>query len=96
MAPWNVDPSPFLILEQDPDTESESGFMQAEWYPALRRGDTPGFLLEYHDGSVGEYWETYAVSIEDATEAFIDYLHGRDRVEGTVRLEAQVIVNRSA
>ena len=75
-APWNVDPSPFLILFHGQDTEGESGFIQAEWYPALRRGDIPGFLLEYHEGSAEEYWEMYAVSIEDTTEAFIDYLHG--------------------
>lgn len=76
MAPWNVDPLPFLILDHGQDPESESDFMQAYWYPALRRGDTPGFLLEYHERSTEEHWETYAVSVEDTTEAFIDYLHG--------------------
>lgn len=78
IAPWNVDPSPFLILYHDhgPDPESLPHFMQAEWYPALRRGDTPGFLLEYQEGSEDEHWETYAVSIEDTIEAFLDYLHG--------------------
>lgn len=76
-APWNVDPSPFLILEHGQDPGGESGYMQADWYPALRRGDIAGFLLEYRDGCTDEHWETHAVSIEDTTAAFIDYLHGR-------------------
>ena len=79
MAPWSVDPDPFLILVQDhgPDPESLPHLMQAEWYPAIRRGDTPGFVLEYQEGSEDEHWETYPVNIEEATEAFIDFLHGR-------------------
>ena len=77
-APWNVDPAPFLILVHDhgPNPESLPHFMQAYWYPAVRRGDISGFLLEYQEGSEEEHWETYAVSIEDTAEAFLDFLHG--------------------
>ena len=76
VAPWNLDPDPFLILDHGQGTENESGFIQAYWYPAIRRGDIAGFLLEYYDGTTGEHWETYAMSVEDTTGAFIEYRHG--------------------
>ena len=71
-------PEPFLILEPDASPEREHAFMQATWHPPSRALDTYGFLLGYNEGSGDEYYECFPVSVEEATEAFIEYYHGGD------------------
>lgn len=73
---WDYGPDPFIILDQGPGPERELSYMQAYWHSSCREDDIGGFLLEYQDGSIEEHYECFPVSVEETTEAFIEYLHG--------------------
>ena len=74
---FGIELGPFLILVRDSSPEGENGFMQASWHPPSRGGDTYGFVLEYNEGSIEELlYGCFPVSVEETTEAFIEYFHG--------------------
>ena len=68
----------FLILDHGPFPEQELYYMQAAYGPPIKEGDAGDFLLEYQDGSIDRHYQCDPVSPEEATKAFIEYLHGED------------------